>query len=306
MVERFDADRPLAGSLAALGLLLVKEDLSLLVAGFGVALAFDRRTRLEGVGLALFAAGAFFMIVKGIMPLAGASGTGFHWYYGSRGQDFGQVFLSMVKDPLGVLRQFVSPAGKLDTLVILLWTTLFACLRSPLLVAAVPMLAERFLGENPQWWGADHHYNAAVVVIVFCAGVDGIRRFGSKKLATYWAVAVCVVGLTLAPRFALGNLWRPDFYRGPDHAQAAREAVAAVPDGVTVEAANNVGPALSSRTTVLLWDMVPRGADWIVADTARWGFPFGSLEDQGRRVQEALESGYRKVYDRDGYVVLTK
>jgi hypothetical protein len=55
---------------------------------------------------------------------------------------------------------------------------------------------------------------------------------------------------------------------------------------------------------VLLWDGTAHGAPWIVADQTRWSYPFESLDDQRRRVDEARRSGYQVVFDRDGYVVL--
>jgi hypothetical protein len=57
---------------------------------------------------------------------------------------------------------------------------------------------------------------------------------------------------------------------------------------------------------VLLWDGTPRQAEWIVADVLRPSFPFGSLDDQRRRVDEARRAGYLTVFERDGYVVLRR
>ena len=61
------------------------------------------------------------------------------------------------------------------------------------------------------------------------------------------------VAVGLVPRFAFGDALHPSFYH---HARmyAAAAADAAVPSGVTVEAVNSLGPQLSGRDTVLLWD----------------------------------------------------
>ncbi|GAA3443966.1 DUF2079 domain-containing protein [Planomonospora venezuelensis] len=315
MIERFDAGRVVPGVLAALGLLLVKEDMGLLVAGFGVYLLATRR-RWEGTALVLFSLGALVLVRNVLMPLAGSGEAGFHWAYGRWGVTLGEVFLGLARDPLGALWQLVSPEIKVDTLAFLLWPVLLAALLSPLTLAALPLVAERLLGDRPQWWGPDHHYNAFVVAIIFCAAVDGVDRLGGwlgrryggrfdgRRLARHWAVAVCVVGVTLIPRFALGNLVEWSFYEGEPHAAAARQAAAAVPDGVVVEAVNHVGPALTARTTVLLWGATPYGSPWIVADTDRWSYPFPSHDVQRERVQQALRDGYRTVFERDGYVVL--
>ncbi|GLK13795.1 hypothetical protein GCM10017600_72060 [Streptosporangium carneum] len=350
MIERADAGRMRFAIPAALGILLVKEDMGLLVAGFGVYLFVTRR-RIEGAGFVLFGLGALMVIRGVLMPLLGSAGAGFHWAYGNWGTTLGEVALGVARDPLGALWQMVSPEVKVDTLAFLLWPMLLTALLSPLVLVAVPLVAERFLADRPQWWGPDYQYNAFVVAILVCAAVDGVhrlagwltarssrktsdrpsgqspedladepsgppsgspspdrpaRRFSGRELTGRWAFAVCVIGLTLVPRFALGNLLESSFYEGEPYVAAAREAVAKVPDGVVVEAANNVGPALTARTTVLLWGPQAHGAPWIVADVARWTYPFGAPEVQQQRVDEALRTGYVKVYDRDGYVVLNR
>ncbi|MEV7005392.1 DUF2079 domain-containing protein [Streptosporangium sp. NPDC051022] len=321
MIERADAGRMRYAALAALGILMVKEDMGLLVAGFGVYLFLTRR-RLEGVGFVLFGVAALLSIRGLLMPLVGGGGEGFHWAYGSRGATMGEVGLSIVRDPLGTLWQMVSPEVKVDTLAFLLWPMLLTALLSPLVLVAVPLVAERFLADRPQWWGPDYQYNAFVVAILVCAGVDGVHRLAgwlsgrfpdglpgrltARGLTGRWAFAVCVIAITLVPRFAMGQLLRASFYEGEPYVAAAREAVAKVPDGVVVEAANNVGPALTERTTVLLWGPQSYGAPWIVADVARWTYPFGAPEVQQQRVDEALRTGYVKVFDRDGYIVLNR
>ncbi|WP_246074909.1 hypothetical protein [Nonomuraea terrae] len=73
---------------------------------------------------------------------------------------------------------------------------------------------------------------------------------------------------------------------------------------MTVEAANSIGPALTSTANVLLWSDAPHGSPWVVADVARREFPFGSLDEQAAEVAELLAGGYVKKFERDGYVVL--
>ncbi|WP_433251361.1 DUF2079 domain-containing protein [Streptosporangium sp. CA-135522] len=309
MIERFDARRPVPGVLAAVGLLLVKEDMGLLLTGFGIHLLLTRR-RHEGAAFVLLSLGALVLVRNVLMPMAGSGAVGFHWAYGAWGANLGEAVPAVLRDPLGALSQLVNPMVKVNTLAFLLWPMALTALLSPLTLAAVPLVVERFLADRSQWWEAEHHYNAFVVAVLVCAGVDGAARlaarFRGRNLIATWAVAVCVTGLTLVPRFELGKLLDPAFYAGEPHVAAAREAVARVPDGVVVEAANNVGPALTARTTVLLWGPQAHDAPWIVADVARWTYPFGDYGTQQQRVDEALANGYRKVFERDGYVVLNR
>jgi len=115
-------------------------------------------------------------------------------------------------------------------------------------------------------------------------------------------VAVCFV-----PVFAFGAALNPSFYHRDAQMKAAAAADAHVPDGVTVEAAGHLGPQLSARDTVLLWNGAgesPLRPPWVVADVARPTLSFSSLGQQRARVAYLEHTGYRVVFQRKGYVVL--
>ena len=86
--------------------------------------------------------------------------------------------------------------------------------------------------------------------------------------------------------------------------RAMEHAAGQVPDGALVETASSLGPHLSGRTRVLLWDRTPRWAPWVVADVARPQFPFCGLDDQRARVDLLRGSGYRVVFRERDFVVL--
>jgi uncharacterized membrane protein len=122
------------------------------------------------------------------------------------------------------------------------------------------------------------------------------------------AAAMCAVAVFLVPRFGFGPALHPSFYRRTPAEKAEAAVAAAVPSGVVVAATNNVGPALSSRDTVLLWDgdggTPPLGAPWVVANVRALQFTFHSVLEQKQRVALLERSGYRVVFRRRGYIVL--
>jgi hypothetical protein len=180
------------------------------------------------------------------------------------------------------------------------------------------MLNVRF----PAWWGLIGQYSAYLVVALVVAAVDGAVRLNRwtrrarqqqnggavpPRVALSCVAAMAVIAVALVPYIPLGRLFTPQFYHRTPQQAAAAEAAAAVPSGVTVEAVSNVGPQLTSRDTVLLWDgdgASPLYPPWVVA-SVRWRvWSFSSIAEQVQRVRLLERHGYRVVFERDGYLVL--
>jgi uncharacterized membrane protein len=333
MVERFDKARsprpPLLGVLAAVALLLVKEDMGLLVAGFGGYLLLTRR-RWAGLGFVVGGVAATWAASHLLIPAFGGSAS-FYWAYGQFGSTLGGALLNAVTHPLHALHVFITPWVKARTMIGLLAMFGFLPLASPMVVAVLPLLAERMLASGyPLWWQAKFQYDAFLVMILCCAAVDGaarlqrhwparwdrwltypfgrpawLRRGGAAwPVATLWAAALCAAALVYVPSSPFGSLLKPGFYNTNARMRAAAAAVAHVPAGVEVEASNNVGPALSGRDTVLLLDGTPRWAPWVVGDTIGLDFPFCTPSQQAQEVAYLRAHGYAQVFADDGYVVL--
>jgi len=130
---------------------------------------------------------------------------------------------------------------------------------------------------------------------------------GAGRVSLACAAAMCIVAVGLVPVFAFRNALNASFYHRNARQVAAARADAHVPDGVTVEATNYLGPALSARDTVLLWNGAgdsPLRPPWVVADVARKAFTFSSVQQQRQRVAWLERTGYQVVFQRRGYVVL--
>ena len=134
----------------------------------------------------------------------------------------------------------------------------------------------------------------------------GARRMGAGVAALGICFAIFAASVYTVPRFPLKQVLQSSFYKQTTRTRAAAAADDAVPSGVVVEAANDLGPELSSRDTVLLWDgeHPPLGSPWIVADVKRSELTFANVTAQRARVALLLRGGYKIVFERDGYLVL--
>lgn len=364
-LERLQAGRLRTALIALAALLLVKEDMGLLVAGIGIYLAVARPRMVRRqllVGLALIVAGVAATVITTYVLIPAFGGrSDYYWAYGALGKNVPQALGHLITHPVSSLRLLITPRVKLGTLLWLFGAFCFLPLRSPLSLAAVPLLLERMLANIfPDWWGTSDQYNAFLVIILACAAVDGAarldralqarrRRSAAREetsaqtaaeepapdepagedvpagnspagppgpvaarrrwpLAVVTAGAMCVAGLILVPVFKFGPALHPSFYQRDAQEQAAAAADAAVPSGVVVEAVDDLGPQLSARDTVLLWDgdgdTPALAAPWVVANVSQPQFTFPSVRAQVQRVALLEHHGYQVVFRRDGYLVL--
>jgi uncharacterized membrane protein len=132
------------------------------------------------------------------------------------------------------------------------------------------------------------------------------RRVGTGVVAVGCCVAIVAATLYTLPRFALGQALHKNFYVQTTRERAAAAADAVVPNGVRVGAATDVAAELSGRDTVVQWngERPSLGSPWIVADVQRHVLNFPSVLAQSQDVGLLSRSGYKIVFERDGYVVL--
>jgi uncharacterized membrane protein len=377
-VERLAAGRIRTALTAAFALLFVKEDMGLLVAGFGLFLLAARGARfarwapghplarrgrrvLLGGGLVIGGIAATLLATYVLRPAFGGR-AGYYWAYWSLGGNARLAAEHVLRDPLAAARLVITPGVKLTTMAWLAGVLLFLPLLSPLTLATLPLLAERMLASSqPNWWGTAYQYNAFIEMVLVCAAVDGAARIagwaararacraeapdrarrtaapawartpatagspgnltgpygpsppsppsepGEPSRAGRWAVIVtglaCAAALAAVPRFAFASLATPGFYGRDSQMRAEAAADGTVPAGVTVDAAQMLGPQLSGRDTVLLWGPSATSAAWIVAQT-HYTYPFPSLAGQRAQIGHLERRGYQVAFRRGGYLVL--
>ena len=179
-LERIQAGRLRTALIAIAGLLLVKEDMGLFVAGLGAFLLVSR-TRVDRQRLvaAVFIVGGVFytwLATDVLIPALGGRAN-YYWSYTALGSNVPQAAWYVVTHPFGSLEMMFTPDVKFQTMLWLFGAFCFLPLLSPISLAAIPLLAERMLANtSPNWWVTSFHYNAYLVVVLVCAAVDGAAR----------------------------------------------------------------------------------------------------------------------------------
>ncbi|MER5738188.1 MULTISPECIES: DUF2079 domain-containing protein [unclassified Streptomyces] len=285
-------------------LVLVKEDMGLTVAMVGVVLALKGQRKL-GAALAGFGVAAFALTVLVLIPAASKLGQYDYWAKIEKTGTGAETSL------VQIAADALTSGDRWEMVLYLFAITGFLALRSPLVLLVLPTLGWRFVSQDANHWGMHWHYSAVLMPVVFLALVDGVRAVRTSPrawLAAYGKVAVAVstaVALALAANLPLRELLRSETYAHDARAEQARAAVAAVPEGASVEADVPLLAHLTADHRVY-WVGTAKGAtpDYLALDLRGWS---GQTSDPTVTASQLHpEAAYEVVHRSDGFAVLKR
>jgi len=292
-------------ALWAAPLVFVKEDLGATVLVIGVLLAW--RAYDEGrawIGKALAVWGVVWLVLTQavILPALNPNGV---FAYADR-----LDWKGLLTHPWLFATHLVDDWRKVITLLLLVAITGLVGLRSPVMLVAVPTILWRFWSTNYGFWGHTWHYSAVLMPIAFVALLDGVELAGRSPRAwlrrySRQAVAVAVtVGVLVAPQVAFGRFGTPAFWKANPRAEAAHGALAAVPDGASVETDVGLMSYLVDHHDVYWFGNAGNpAADYLVFDSSWGGGPANpaALAQWARTHHPGAT--YTVTYDDQGYLV---
>ncbi|HEV7374559.1 MAG TPA: DUF2079 domain-containing protein [Pyrinomonadaceae bacterium] len=304
-------------------LLLTKESFSVTVFFFGVYLVATRQFKQ---GLISMGAGVvwFFAAIKVFLPFfiepgamrANRVGNYYrYWSYNQFGPDPGSALKTIVKDPLLVIRTLFSPGTKLYTYWYIFYPFLFLAFFSPLFILGIPLIAERFLSENSQFWATDFHYSATLAPVLIMASADSlarltrrIKKIDSRYLVMPISIVVLLLNLYLLPRFPLWNFTRAEYWQLSSSDLTGREAVSLIPPTASVVAQAAITPHLSHRRLIFMLNPLASipDSDFIIASERINPYPFPSFQDIKYYLDAQQARGYRKIFEEEGWVILKR
>lgn len=288
--------------LAAVALVLVKEDLIPVVAAAGLLVAATKHVR-HGLALAAFGTVSFALVVGVIIPAFSQSGT----------YEYTSVYGGTLREPWSFARQAATPPRKLLTVLFWLLPFAFLPLFSPLVLLSAPLVLSRLLSNTPSHWGYGFHYSAPLAPILAMSAADGLSRLARRgplgdRLRAVTAIAVsCVVLSAFAPGHQpIFELLKPTHYAQTDMHRSGEKALLLVPASASVVAQSTVVPHLTHRERVYVLGPDAPDADYVVACASLAPWPF----DDAAQIETALASrrqrGYHVVFSENGWTVLRR
>ena len=161
--------------LSVVALLLVKEDLALVVAFFGLYL-LGRREFRQGLVMLIVGVGWYELTTHVLIPHFALRHAFDYWSYGELGKNLPDALWHLVTAPWRLFSIGFSPAVKAHTMLLLFAPFAFLSLGSPIVLLALPLLAERFLSANPQLWTTTYHYSLAVSPVIAMSAIAGLAN----------------------------------------------------------------------------------------------------------------------------------
>ncbi len=242
--------------------------------------------------------------------------------YGTLGDSTGEALRTLVTRPWRAI-DIVMSVDRGWYLLALLVPLLGLSLLSPLLAAgALPDLAINLLSSRAEQHSIEYHYGAVIAPFLIAAAIRAAGNLRERGLLARRApavgLAVALVGACLVTGYRVGPMpfWkaipggshtRAEQLASNPRAQLLRQAVAQVPDGAVVSAANHLGAHLSERRRVLITPVLA-DAEWVVFDERQ--ADMGDDVDPVAFAQFVRRTRARPdlqvVWQRDGVVVMRR
>lgn len=268
-----------------------------------------RRSLVLGGSLVVLGVVVYRLATGVVIPHFAQDGEFAYWTFTGLGPDLHSAAVFSLTHPWEVVKLFVSPEMKADTLLALAIPTAFLCLGSPYFLLTVPFLAERFLNDREQLWETTFHYSsvsAPILTLAAVAAVDALvhrtpaarldaptvlrwvrdtwarrplealdRARGRRvrplaDLWIVWAVGCVTFGMVFHTiNYPVSQVVYRYMWVSNSRTVAAADVLAMIPDDVCVEASNQLSPHLTDRTYVTQVGASEGLATYLVLDTSQ-------------------------------------
>jgi uncharacterized membrane protein len=315
---------------------LFKESLGAYVVALGALLLWrgirdgDPRARRYALGWIAGGAAWFLLVNRVFMPLLIARGNPPepHETFADFGPTVFQAMVGVLSDPLRAFGALFTPGEKLSSQIVTLSGVGWLAVAAPeVLIAAAPLIAERFLSSKHTMWEMGYHYAAPLCFYASWATAIGwpriqsaarwaLERLGDRELGAradgalavyllWMAILVCGPGYRHPANF---YRWEMDYFSTPARRESNRRAVAVLeeqPREARLAVQNRILPHLAARPYIYRLGDWPK-ADWVLLSMGENAWPW----DDGypRRLAEQLgrDPAWRRVFADGDAVIFTR
>jgi uncharacterized membrane protein len=306
-----DNDRLVPFALFAVAAAACKEEIALVVAGFGVWYAISRQRWLAGLGVAVLGVAWSAIAIGVVIPHYHATGeSDFYGRYSEVGGSVGGIVKTVFTDPARIAEHAFSWRDVRYLLQLVLPLAALSLLAPLVLIAALPELAINLLSATPTQTSIHFHYTAGLIPPLVIAAIFGAKRLG--RWGVIVVLAALIGNLLLGPipgwrHVPGGETYQATAARVTDHDRVAERALELIPDNAVVSATNTLGAHLSARRRVLSFPLL-QDATWIAADETQPGYL-----DRYAPLPTAIQLGalrrnpdWRLVFQQDGILVFRR
>ena len=314
-----DSDRlvPFA-ALAALAA-ATKEEIALVVAGFGIWYALSRKRLVAGGTIAALGVAWAAVAIGVVLPHFSHGGEpGFYSRYRDVGGSAGGILRTAIHHPGRLVSKAFDGRG-LHYLGQLALPLAMLFLAAPLVVvAALPELALNLLSSTRTQTSIHFHYTAGAIPPLVVGSVLGAARIARRWPSWTIPLAGIAVAVALVENYRLGAipLWsrvpggqsfQADAADVTAHDRIAARALRLIPGDAVVSATNSLGAHLSARRRILSFPVL-RDATWVAADETKPSYldRTSSPLTLARLAALRRDHAWRLIFDQNGILVFRR
>lgn len=292
-----------------IGLALTKENMLLVIGALGVVLIARRHYRL-GIAVLLAGVSGFMVITKVVMPYFAHGIPYSYWRYTSLGPDLPSSVKAVISDPLHAITIALYPAKKILLLLKTFLPVLGLNFLSPLFIVCLPLLGERIMSDNPNYWEYGYHYQALLGLSVYLAAMDGAQNIGRCIKGLQWKRRLSWVFPVVLAVFSFGMMLyvvRFTYVEGGytlafGQISTLQQAVEVIPENAKICTTNHVGPYIQRYYIhPVEWNIANVTCDYVIYHATLDGGAATIKSYMGERFNQL-----QVAYSRNNWVVMSR
>jgi len=297
---------------------LVKEEIGLLLAAFGIWAFFNDKKRIrQAILTVVLGLIATFGLIYLVMPQIGGQPYR-HLGYGRSGETPIAVAENLIANPLFLVKAFTDSPVKIKTVFANFWPWGFLPLLAPTtLILAFQQYAIRFLDYvKVIRWTPYFAYSLPLATITAWGSIYGfknLQKILNKKLADFlsYFLIILIVFQQYVLHAPLNSIFKKSFYRSEQWMLDNHKVFSCIPDRASLSAQNSLAGWLSQREQI---DIFPEGLragyEYVVLDLHQGqsenSFYFLGHENTHFLAEDLVAKGFYEVVCQEGNALVLK